>query len=88
MSVRSDVESNDERFIRLRQVETYLSVSIAVVRAVIVAVAAYVAWRLLSPNANGGEVAIGASAFFIVFADDGSTDKSRELVEIGYCMIP
>lgn len=68
VSVRSDVESNEERFIRLRQVETYLSVSIAVVRAVVVAVAAYVAWRFLSPSSNSGAAAIGASAFFIVFA--------------------
>lgn len=68
VSVRSDVESNEERFIRLRQVETYLSVSIAVVRAVVVAVAAYVAWRFLSPTSNSGAAAIGASAFFIVFA--------------------
>ncbi len=68
VSVRSDVESNEERFIRLRQVETYLSVAVAVVRAAVVAVAAYVAWILLSPAANSGAAAIGASAFFIVFA--------------------
>ena len=68
VSVRSEIESNDERFIKLRQVETYLSVSIAVVRAVVVAVAAYIAWMYLSPSANSGAAAIGASAFFIVFA--------------------
>jgi small conductance mechanosensitive channel len=68
VSVRSDIESNEQRFIKLRQVETYLSVSIAVVRAAVVAVAAYVAWTLLSPTANSGAAAIGASAFFIVFA--------------------
>jgi len=68
VSVRSDIESNDERFIRLRQVETYLSVTIAVVRAAVVAVAAYWVWQALSPSANSGAAAIGASAFFIVFA--------------------
>jgi len=68
VSVRADIESNEERFIRLRQVETYLSVSIAVVRAAVVAVAAYAVWRILSPVANSGAAAIGASAFFIVFA--------------------
>lgn len=68
VSVRSDIESNEERFIKLRQVETYLSVSIAIVRAAVVAVAAYVAWIFLSPSANSGAAAIGASAFFIVFA--------------------
>jgi len=68
VSVRSDIESNEQRFIKLRQVETYLSVSVALVRAAVVAVAAYVAWTLLSPTANSGAAAIGASAFFIVFA--------------------
>lgn len=68
VSVRSDIESNEERFIKLRQVETYLSVSVAVVRAVVVAIAAYVGWTFISPLANSGAAAIGASAFFIVFA--------------------
>ncbi len=68
VSVRSDIESNEEKLIRLRQVETYLSVSVAVVRAVVVAVAAYVAWIFLSPSSSSGAAAIGASAFFIVFA--------------------
>ena len=68
VSVRSDDETNEERLIKLRQVETYLSVSIAVVRALVVAVVAYVAWMLISPVASSGAAAIGASAFFIVFA--------------------
>lgn len=68
VSARSDKESNEERLIRLRQVETYLSVTVAVIRAAVVAVVAYVVWRLLSPVANSGAAAIGASAFFIVFA--------------------
>lgn len=68
VSVRADIESNEERFIRLRQVETYLSVSVAVVRATVVAVVAYIAWRLVSPVASSGAAAIGASAFFVVFA--------------------
>lgn len=68
VSVRSDIESNEERFVRLRQVETYLSVSVAVVRAAVVAVAAYIAWTFLSPASSSGAAAIGASAFFVVFA--------------------
>lgn len=68
VSSRSDKESNEERFIRLRQVETYLSVAVAVIRAAVVAVVGYIVWRLLSPVANSGAAAIGASAFFIVFA--------------------
>lgn len=72
VAVRSDTESNDLRATRLRQTETYLSVAIAVVRALVVAVVGYVAWRTLSPIATGdtanGAAAIGASAFFIVIA--------------------
>lgn len=68
VAIHTDGTSNEDRFIRLRQIETYLSVSVAVVRALVVALVAYVAWRILSPAANSGAAAIGASAFFIVFA--------------------
>jgi len=68
VSVRSDKETNEERFIRLRQIETYLSVAVAVIRATVVAVVAYLVWKMISPVANSGAAAIGASAFFIVFA--------------------
>ncbi len=68
VSARTDKESNEERLIRLRQIETYLSVTVAIIRAAVVAVVAYVVWRLLSPTANSGAAAIGASAFFVVFA--------------------
>lgn len=56
-----------------RQVETYLSVAVAMVRAVVVAVVAYVMWRILSPAESqkiteSGAAAIGAGTFFIVFA--------------------
>lgn len=68
VAVRSDIESNEDRFIKLRQVETYLSVAVAAVRAAVVAVAAYAAWMLLSPSANSGVAAIGAGTVFIVVA--------------------
>jgi small-conductance mechanosensitive channel len=68
VSTRSDKESNEERFIRLRQVETYLSVTVAVIRATVVAVVGYIVWRMISPASNSGAAAIGASAFFIVIA--------------------
>ena len=68
VSAQSDNESNEEKFIRLRQVETYLSVTVAVIRAAVVAVVGYFVWRFLSPAANSGAAAIGASAFFVVFA--------------------
>jgi len=68
VATHSDNESNDDRAIRLRQVETYLSVTIAVVRAVTVAVVGYIAWRVFSPaSSSSSAAALGASAFFVVF---------------------
>lgn len=69
VSVHTDKESNEEKHIRLRQIETYLSVSVAGVRVIVVAIVAYVTWRILDPTAtSSGAAAIGASAAFIVFA--------------------
>jgi len=64
----SDNESDEERFIRLRQVETYLSVAVAAIRALIVAIVGYIAWKLLIPEATSSIAAIGAGTFFVVFA--------------------
>ncbi|HAC56300.1 TPA: hypothetical protein DCF80_02260, partial [Candidatus Saccharibacteria bacterium] len=68
VAVSSDTTDDVERQIRLRRVETYLSVAIALVRAVIVGVVAFYVWKLLSPTATFSSAAIGASAFFIVLA--------------------
>jgi small-conductance mechanosensitive channel len=64
----SDNETDEERMVRLRQVETYLSVTIAAVRAAIVATVGVVIWLTISPDSSSGAAAIGASAFFVVFA--------------------
>lgn len=69
IAVRSDTTSSEERSIRLRRVETYLSVAIALVRAVIVGIIAYIALRLLIPKENSLATTIGAGTFFIVFAN-------------------
>lgn len=42
--------SDDEKRIRLRRVETYFSVSIALVRALIVGIVAFYTWQMLSPG--------------------------------------
>lgn len=68
VAVSSDTTDNIERQIRLRRVETYLSVAIALVRALVVGVVAFYVWKLLSPSASVSTAAIGASAFFIVLA--------------------
>lgn len=74
ISVRSDNEFDEARAVKLRQVETYLSIAVAIVRIVVVTVVGYFTWRLLSPLASenaaaaNGVAAIGASAVFIVLA--------------------
>lgn len=68
VAVSSDTTDNIERQIRLRRVETYLSVAIALVRALIVGIVAFYMWKILSPSATTSTAAIGASAFFIVLA--------------------
>lgn len=64
----SDNAPDAERQVRLRRVETYLSVTIALVRAVIVGVVAFYAWHILTPGGTSGAATIGASAFFVVLA--------------------
>ncbi len=74
IAVRSDNESDEARAVKLRQVETYLSIAIAIVRVIVVTIVGYFTWRLLSPLASSnvaaanGVAAIGASAVFIVLA--------------------
>ncbi len=68
VGTKSDTVSNTQKQIRYRQIETYLSITIAMIRALVVAVTAYVVWRLLSPSASSSAAAIGASALFIVVA--------------------
>ncbi len=72
VATRSDNESNELKAQQYREIETYLSITIAFVRSIIVAVAVYFLWRFLNPTSGttvgGGIAAIGASAFFIVFA--------------------
>ncbi len=68
VSVRADNTASDSRVIQLRRVETYLSVTVALVRALIVAAVAYIVWQELNPGGSNSAATIGASAFFIVLA--------------------
>lgn len=74
VAVRSDNEADDARLVKLRQVETYLSVIVAIVRVVAVAVVGYVAWMVITPASAEGAIsrsgiaAIGAGTIFIVVA--------------------
>jgi moderate conductance mechanosensitive channel len=67
----SEVASTEERFVQLRRIETYLSVTVALVRFGVVVAAVFLAWLVLadeqSSNANAA-TAIGAGAIFAVLA--------------------
>ena len=73
IAVRSDNESNDLRQTRLRQTETYLSITVAIVRVLVVVVVGLLAWKALSPfgrssGAINSIAAIGAGTFFALIA--------------------
>lgn len=68
IALRSDATTDDEKRFQLRRVETYLSISIALMRALIVGIVAFYAWQMLSPAASKSAAAIGAGAFFVVIA--------------------
>lgn len=68
VAVRSDNTNDAERQVRLRRVETYLSVSIALVRVMVIGIVAYYLWRFLGQNSDNTTAAIGASTLFVVLA--------------------
>lgn len=68
VGVRSDTATDAGRVLQFRRLETYLSVAVALVRAIIVGFVAFFVWQAVSPAANISAAAIGAGAFFIVIA--------------------
>ena len=86
IAVRSDTASDEERLIQLRRIETYLSVTIAFVRALIFAIAVYVAIKLLLPNRGALVTTIGAGTFFVVFANATIAPLLRDITS-GVTMI-
>jgi len=65
---RADKSANEDRFVQWRQTETYLSVAMALVRAVVVALAGYFALQMLFPGQKLLPATIGISTFFIIIA--------------------
>ena len=86
IAVRSDTTSDEERQIQLRRIETYLSVTIAFLRALIFAIAAYVALKLLLPNRGALVSTIGIGTFFVVFANATIAPLLRDITS-GVTMI-
>ncbi|MDB5166814.1 MAG: mechanosensitive ion channel MscS, small conductance mechanosensitive channel, partial [Candidatus Saccharibacteria bacterium] len=68
IAVHADRTTSEERQIQLRRVETYLGVTVAVIRATVVGLAVYLAIKVFGSRANAPATAIGASAFFVVLA--------------------
>jgi small-conductance mechanosensitive channel len=68
IAVRSDNTSNRERQVQLRRVETYLSVTIAIVRVTVAGVVAYFVWVSVSPTSNPTVAALATSAGIAVVA--------------------
>ena len=71
ISGQSESISSEEKFIQLRRVETYFSVTIALVRFAVVVGAVLLAWAILSDNESSNAnaaTAIGAGAIFAVLA--------------------
>ena len=75
VATRSDNESNELRATRLRQTETYLSIAVAVIRMVVVAIVGYFAWRMLSPFAGASSAANGIAAIGDIFCPHRRTDR-------------
>lgn len=88
ISARGENETDDERVLRWRQIETYLSITVAVIRVITVVVVAYVAWMVFSPTAqaNSSLAAIGAGTIFVVVAGQTAGVFLRDIT-FGFIMI-
>ena len=86
IALRSDTASDEERVIQLRRIETYLSVMIAFMRALVFALAAYVTLKLLMPERGALVTTIGAGTFFVVFANATIAPLLRDITS-GVTMI-
>lgn len=86
IAVRADRATNEERLLKLRQVETFLSVFIALIRASIVAITAFFVWRLLNPQGSEVIATIGAGAIFAVIAGGALSTLLKDIM-IGANMI-
>lgn len=69
VAVHTDNETDEERFIRFRQIETYLSVTVALVRVGLFCILGFITWAIFKPEgATSSFAAIGAGTVFVVIA--------------------
>lgn len=67
VAVRAD-SAPDEKQVQLRRVETYLGVTVAVVKVFTVAIVGYITWSIIARNSSPSIAAVGAGTLFIVLA--------------------
>jgi len=77
--------TNSENFIRVRRLETYLSLGLTLLRVVVIVGAFFLAWRFTNQG-NFSIALIGASAIFIVLANSTFAPLLRD-VTYGFIMI-
>lgn len=65
---QADTAANEDRFVQWRQIETYLSVVLALVRAFIIGIVAYFALRMMFPGQDLLPATIGIGTFVIIIA--------------------
>lgn len=68
IAVHADNAPNDVRQIRLRRVETYLSITVAIIRVSVVALSAYIGFKTVNPHTHNSVATIGAGTLFVVLA--------------------
>jgi hypothetical protein len=82
---RAEKESTSENFIRVRRLETYLSLGLTILRVIVIVGAFFLAWRLTNPG-NFSIALVGASAIFIVLANSTFAPLLRDIT-YGFVMV-
>ena len=85
-AVRADTASTEEKTLQYRRIETVLSVFVALLRGLIVAVVAFYVWKILNPNGNEALATVGAGAIFAVIAG-GTISSILKDITAGVTMI-
>jgi small-conductance mechanosensitive channel len=75
----SDTAQTSVRALQFRRLETYLSIAIALIRAVIFAVAIFVAWSATHTESSNQAALIGASTVFVVLGGATIAPMLRDL---------
>jgi hypothetical protein len=84
IAMHTDNAPTDVRYARLRRLETFISIGLAVMRVGVVLLALVIAWQVSSPSTAPWAV-IGASTFFLVLAGATITPLLRD-VTYGFVM--